>query len=67
MKTIILILTLFGFYGDDQYQPTIEPVQAKKVSTIRPTLEQKIQLGINEINVVKSEIKVTLAEFKNNN
>lgn len=63
-QLLMLIISLFSFYGDESIETKI--VQ-KQISTIRPTLEQKIQLKQNELNRVDSEIKEKLAEFKSKN
>ena len=68
MKKVIFIIVMFSLLGLDTLpQPKFEKKVRLFNSTIRPTLEQQIQLKKNELIRVNSKIEISLAELKYSN
>ena len=68
MKKVFFLIVMFGLLALDTL-PRIDYKPKERIiyTTIRPTLEQKIQLKRNELIRVNSKIEVSLAEIKNSN
>jgi hypothetical protein len=68
MKKVFFLIVMFSLLSIDT-MPRIDYKPKERIiyTTIRPTLEQKIQLKRNELIRVNSKIEVSLAEIKNSN
>lgn len=68
MKKVFFLIVMFSLLSIDT-MPRIDYKPKERIiyTTIRPTLEQKIQLKSNELIRVNSKIEVSLAEIKNSN
>lgn len=65
MKKGILLVCAVSFPLLGMDSPTREPKQYRiRMSIIRPTIEQRVQLTENQLKLINSELKTEIATFE---